>query len=88
MCVGVIDCKDSAVVLQPYRVLDQMGEGTYGIVLRCLHKATGAVVAIKQFEDSDEPERVCQYVNSLSRVPNVSAIPTEQLGFIVLQQVE
>ena len=39
-------------------MLSRVGEGTYGVVLRCVHKATGTFVAIKQFKDSNDQERV------------------------------
>jgi cyclin-dependent kinase-like len=35
-----------------------IGEGTYGIVLKCRHKETGQVVAIKQFKKTDEDKKV------------------------------
>ena len=46
------------VVMQRYRVLSKIGEGTYGVVLRCVHKASNLCVAIKQFKETDENERV------------------------------
>ena len=44
--------------LQNYRVLENVGEGTYGVVVKCLHKATGTFVAIKEFKDGRDKERV------------------------------
>ena len=44
--------------MQRYQVLNTVGEGTYGIVLRCIHKKTGTFVAIKQFKESNDEERV------------------------------
>lgn len=35
-----------------------IGEGTYGIVLKCRHRETGQVVAIKQFKKTDEDKKV------------------------------
>lgn len=47
-CVGV----------QNYESLGRIGEGTYGVVLKCRHKATGELVAIKKFKESDDDEQV------------------------------
>lgn len=45
--------------LQRYREIESIGEGTYGVVIRSVHKATGTLVAIKEFKDSKDKERVC-----------------------------
>ena len=39
-------------------MLDKVGEGTCGIVLRCVHRKTGTFVAIKQFKESQDEDRV------------------------------
>ena len=44
--------------MQRYEILDCVGEGTYGLVLRCVHKRTGTHVAIKKFKESKDQERV------------------------------
>ncbi len=31
---------------------------TYGVVMKCRHKETGQIVAIKKFKESDEDEQV------------------------------
>jgi len=41
-----------------YENLGTIGEGTYGVVLKCRHKETGQIVAIKKFKESDEDEQV------------------------------
>jgi len=46
------------LLCQGYQNLGTIGEGTYGIVLKCRHKETGQVVAIKQFKKSDEDKKV------------------------------
>ena len=46
------------MLYQAYQNLGTIGEGTYGIVLKCLHKETGQVVAIKQFKKTDEDKKV------------------------------
>ena len=44
--------------MNKYETLSVIGEGAYGIVLRCKEKATGRTCAVKKFKDSDDNERV------------------------------
>jgi serine/threonine protein kinase len=44
---------------QNYENLGKIGEGTYGVVLKCRHKTTGQIVAIKKFKEADNDEQVC-----------------------------
>ncbi|XP_071950234.1 uncharacterized protein [Antedon mediterranea] len=44
--------------MNKYTVLGMVGEGAYGVVLKCRHKATGDLVAIKKFKDSEDNEDV------------------------------
>ena len=44
--------------MENYENLGTIGEGTYGVVLKCRHKETGQIVAIKKFKESDEDEQV------------------------------
>ena len=44
--------------MNKYDVLGVVGEGAYGIVLKCRHRETGELVAIKKFKDGDEDELV------------------------------
>lgn len=37
-----------------YENLGVVGEGSYGTVLKCRHKETGHIVAIKRFIDKEE----------------------------------
>ena len=46
------------MLYQAYQNLGTIGEGTYGIVLKCRHKETGQIVAIKQFKKTDEDKKV------------------------------
>lgn len=41
-----------------YETLTQIGEGTYGLVVKARHRQTGQLVAIKKFKESDEDEQV------------------------------
>ena len=40
--------------MNKYEVLGIVGEGAYGVVLKCRHKETDEIVAIKKFKDSEE----------------------------------
>jgi len=46
--------------MENYECLGQIGEGTYGLVLKARHKVTGQTVAIKKFKESDQDEQVCR----------------------------
>lgn len=41
-----------------YECLENIGEGTYGVVVKARHKGTGQIVAIKKFKESDADEQV------------------------------
>ncbi|XP_027024342.2 cyclin-dependent kinase-like 5 isoform X1 [Tachysurus fulvidraco] len=45
-------------VMNKFEVLGIVGEGAYGVVLKCRHKETKELVAIKKFKDSEENEEV------------------------------
>jgi cyclin-dependent kinase-like len=44
--------------MNKYEVVGVVGEGAYGIVLKCRNKETGEIVAIKKFKDTEEDEHV------------------------------
>ncbi|XP_054645027.1 cyclin-dependent kinase-like 5 [Dunckerocampus dactyliophorus] len=44
--------------MNKFEVLGIVGEGAYGVVLKCRHKDTNEIVAIKKFKDSEENEEV------------------------------
>ena len=39
--------------MNKYEVMEVVGEGAYGVVLKCRNKETGGVVAVKKFKESD-----------------------------------
>ncbi|XP_051966870.1 cyclin-dependent kinase-like 5 isoform X2 [Xyrauchen texanus] len=49
---------DIGNVMNKFEVLGIVGEGAYGVVLKCRHKETKELVAIKKFKDSEENEEV------------------------------
>ena len=40
--------------MDKYEKISSIGEGTYGIVIKCRQKETGQVCAIKKFKESDD----------------------------------
>ena len=44
--------------MNKYEVLGVVGEGAYGVVLKCRLKDTGEIVAIKKFKEAEEDEVV------------------------------
>jgi cyclin-dependent kinase-like len=55
--------------MDKYERLHKIGEGAYGEVFKCVHRATGEAVAIKRFTDSDED-------------PNIRKMCTRELGML------
>ena len=44
--------------MEKYENLGLVGEGSYGMVMKCRHKETGQLVAIKKFLESDDDKTV------------------------------
>lgn len=44
--------------MDKYEQLGVVGEGSYGVVMKCRHKETGQVVAIKKFLETEEDATV------------------------------
>jgi len=44
--------------MNKYEVLGVVGEGAYGVVLRCRNRESGATVAVKKFKETDDDEIV------------------------------
>ncbi len=42
--------------MNKYEILDQIGEGEYGVVLKARNKENGDLVAIKKFKENDSNE--------------------------------
>ena len=47
-----------AAGMNKYEVHGAVGEGAYGVVLKCRNKETGAIVAVKKFKENEEDEVV------------------------------
>ena len=46
--------------MNKYEVVGVVGEGAYGVVLKCKNKETGDTVAVKKFKESDGTCRLGQ----------------------------
>ena len=44
--------------MEKYENLGPVGEGSYGMVLKCRHKETQQIVAVKKFLESEEDKMV------------------------------
>ncbi|KAL7754453.1 hypothetical protein RI367_000434 [Sorochytrium milnesiophthora] len=44
--------------MESYEKISPIGEGTYGVVMKCRHKETGQIVAIKKFKESEEDAQI------------------------------
>ncbi len=42
--------------MNKYEILGVVGEGAYGVVLKCRNKETGEILAIKKFKESEDDE--------------------------------
>ena len=40
--------------MDKYESIEIVGEGSYGLVMKCKHKETGQIVAIKKFLETEE----------------------------------
>lgn len=53
--------------MNKYEVLSVVGEGAYGIVLKCRNRETGELVAIKKFKESDGKCAKTAFIGSATR---------------------
>lgn len=44
--------------MEKYENIEIVGEGSYGLVMKCRHRETGQVVAIKKFLETEEDVQV------------------------------
>jgi serine/threonine protein kinase len=52
----VVQTKRTAKTMEKYDIISVVGEGSYGLVMRCRHRESGQYVAIKKFlETEDDP---------------------------------
>ena len=51
-------CYQFTLPMDLYEKLGPIGEGTYGMVMKCRHKETGQIVAIKKFKESEDDMQI------------------------------
>ena len=61
--------------MEKYENLGLVGEGSYGMVLRCRHKETGQLVAIKKFLESEDDKMVKKIALREVRMLKVNIFP-------------
>lgn len=44
--------------MEKYENIEIVGEGSYGLVMKCKHRETGQIVAIKKFLETEEDVQV------------------------------
>jgi len=44
--------------MEKYENIEIIGEGSYGLVMKCKHRTTGQIVAIKKFLETEEDVQV------------------------------
>jgi hypothetical protein len=77
--------------MNKYEVIGVVGEGAYGVVLKCRHKTTGEVVAVKKYKESDgEPFQNANFVacGMLMRAVRASTHFLQTAGALVARGVD
>lgn len=60
--------------MEKYENIEVVGEGSYGIVMKCRHRETGQMVAIKKFLETEEDLQVRKIAIREIRVLKVHVI--------------
>jgi len=61
--------------MEKYENLGLVGEGSYGMVLKCRHRETKQIVAIKKFLESEEDKMVKKIALREVRMLKVHKLP-------------
>ena len=61
-----------------------VGEGSYGVVIKCRHKETGQIVAIKKFLETDEDQTVKKIAMREIRMLKVCTLKDTNQNHILL----
>ena len=71
-------------IMEKYENQGLVGEGSYGMVLKCKHKETGQYVAIKKFLESEDDKMVKKIAmqGSLLPVPPGEAFMERLQGYL------
>jgi serine/threonine protein kinase len=84
--------------MNKYEVLGMVGEGAYGVVLRCRTKETADIVAIKKFKETDDDEafkkttlrevRILRMLRHRNIVTLIEAFRRKGILFLVFEYVD
>lgn len=69
--------------MEKYENLGVVGEGSYGMVLKCRHKSSGQLVAIKKFLESEDDRLVKKIAMREVRLLKVTSENVIKNTFIV-----
>ena len=75
--------------MEKYENLGLVGEGSYGMVLKCKHKETGQIVAVKKFLESEDDKMVKKIAMREVRMLKVGQLLSWEIfrvGFTILFQ--
>lgn len=70
--------------MNKYENLGVIGEGSYGIVMKCRHKNSGEIVAIKKFLETDDDHLIRKIAMREINLLRVSKMPHNN-SFILCQ---
>jgi len=68
--------------MEKYENIEVVGEGSYGIVMKCRHRETGQMVAIKKFLETEEDLQVRKIAIREIRVLKVYVMLIRIQGYI------
>lgn len=62
--------------MEKYDIISVVGEGSYGLVMRCRHRESGQYVAIKKFlETEDDPTVRKMALREIRMLKVIEAVP-------------
>lgn len=67
--------------MNKYEIMGVVGEGAYGVVLKCRNKETKEIVAIKKFKEGDDDENVKK--TTLREVKMLKSLKHENIVFLI-----
>jgi cyclin-dependent kinase-like len=68
--------------MENYDKIGAIGEGTYGLVMKCKHKDSGQIVAIKKFKESEDDLQIRKTALREIRMLKVLLLPAKPYDFI------
>lgn len=77
--------------MNKYEIVGVVGEGAYGVVLKCRNRETSEVVAIKKFKESRDGSREMKLLKVLRHINVVSfkeAFKRKEVLYLVFEYIE